>query len=71
MLIQKCPNLEVLETKKCNWRLRISGFCHCCKRVKRLGIERDDDEHLSIRYAHLASCNVLQQREIQFVKGVY
>ena len=67
MLIQKCPNLEVLETKNVigDWGLVVLG--HCCKRLKRPRFEQDDDEHMSIRYEHLASCSVLQQIEIQFV----
>lgn len=44
MLIQKCPNLEVLETRNVIGDRGLVVLGHCCKKLKRLRIERGDDE---------------------------
>ncbi|KAH1160388.1 hypothetical protein GYH30_031926 [Glycine max] len=44
MLIQKCPNLEVLETRNVIGDRGLEVLGRCCKRLKRLRIERGDDD---------------------------
>ncbi|XP_004503230.1 coronatine-insensitive protein 1 [Cicer arietinum] len=44
MLFQKCPNLEVLETRNVIGDRGLEVLGHCCKRLKRLRIERGDDD---------------------------
>ncbi|KHN17850.1 Coronatine-insensitive protein 1 [Glycine soja] len=44
MLIQRCPNLEVLETRNVIGDRGLEVLGRCCKRLKRLRIERGDDD---------------------------
>jgi coronatine-insensitive protein 1 len=44
ILIQKCPNLEVLETRNVIGDRGLTVLGNCCKRLKRLRIERGDDD---------------------------
>ncbi|OWM69987.1 coronatine-insensitive protein 1-like [Punica granatum] len=44
LLIQKCPNLEVLETRNVIGDRGLEILAHFCKRLKRLRIERGADE---------------------------
>ncbi|KAM5556613.1 coronatine-insensitive protein 1-like [Rosa sericea] len=44
-LIQKCPNLEVLETRNVIGDRGLEVLARSCKRLKRLRIERGADEH--------------------------
>ncbi|KAE9606164.1 hypothetical protein Lal_00025593 [Lupinus albus] len=43
-LIQRCPNLEVLETRNVIGDRGLEVLAHNCKRLKRLRIERGDDD---------------------------
>nr|VDC89825.1 unnamed protein product [Brassica oleracea] len=43
-LIQKCPNLEVLETRNVIGDRGLEVLGQCCKKLKRLRIERGEDE---------------------------
>ncbi|XP_052193627.1 coronatine-insensitive protein 1-like [Diospyros lotus] len=44
LLIQKCPNLEVLETRNVIGDRGLEVLARCCKRMRRLRIERGADE---------------------------
>ncbi|KAL1290329.1 hypothetical protein HN51_058795 [Arachis hypogaea] len=44
MLIERCPNLEVLESRNVIGDRGLEVLARCCKRFKRLRIERDSDE---------------------------
>jgi coronatine-insensitive protein 1 len=44
ILIQKCPNLETLETRNVIGDRGLEALARCCKRLKRLRIERGADE---------------------------
>ncbi|GAV56796.1 hypothetical protein CFOL_v3_00338 [Cephalotus follicularis] len=44
LLIQRCPNLEVLETRNVIGDRGLEVLARCCKRLKRLRIERGADE---------------------------
>ncbi|KAG5522310.1 hypothetical protein RHGRI_021682 [Rhododendron griersonianum] len=44
LLIQKCPNLEVLETRTVIGDRGLEVLGRCCKRLRRLRIERGADE---------------------------
>ncbi|XAR71954.1 hypothetical protein NMG60_11018416 [Bertholletia excelsa] len=44
LLIQKCPNLEVLETRNVIGDRGLEVLAQCCKRLRRLRIERGADE---------------------------
>ncbi|KAF5752551.1 RNI-like superfamily protein [Tripterygium wilfordii] len=44
LLIQRCPNLEVLETRNVIGDRGLEALAQNCKRLKRLRIERGDDE---------------------------
>ncbi|KAK7379344.1 hypothetical protein VNO80_04802 [Phaseolus coccineus] len=44
ILIRKCPNLEVLETRNVIGDRGLEVLGRCCKRLKRLRIERGDDD---------------------------
>ncbi|MED6173011.1 Coronatine-insensitive protein 1 [Stylosanthes scabra] len=43
-LIKRCPNLEVLESRNVIGDKGLEVLARCCKRLKRLRIERDSDE---------------------------
>lgn len=43
-LIQRCPNLEALESRNVIGDRGLEVLARCCKRPKRLRIERGDDE---------------------------
>ncbi|KAM7499340.1 hypothetical protein LguiA_023754 [Lonicera macranthoides] len=44
LLIQKCPNLEILETRNVIEDRGLEVIARCCKKLKRLRIERGADE---------------------------
>lgn len=44
MLIQRCPNLEVLESRNVIGDRGLEVLARCCRRLKRLRIERGDDD---------------------------
>ncbi|KAA8534109.1 hypothetical protein F0562_031698 [Nyssa sinensis] len=44
LLIQRCPNLEVLETRNVIGDRGLEVLARCCKRLRRLRIERGADE---------------------------
>ncbi|KAK7287175.1 hypothetical protein RIF29_00276 [Crotalaria pallida] len=44
ILIQRCPNLEVLETRNVIGDRGLEVLGRCCRRLKRLRIERGDDD---------------------------
>ncbi|XP_057474978.1 coronatine-insensitive protein 1-like [Actinidia eriantha] len=44
LLIQRCPNLEVLETRNVIGNRGLEVLARCCKRLRRLRIERGADE---------------------------